>query len=97
VEGTLLQNRQMLSFYREIWDVIAMEMEGAHYFRQIIESRQLGVISRDVDTRFLYYISDLPLAAHAGLTVPLAPVEGVPPLYAVTRFILNQIIRGGSA
>ncbi len=97
VEGTLLQNRQMLSFYREIWDVIAMEMEGAHYFRQILEARQLGVISRDVRTRFLYYISDLPLDAHAGLTVPLAPVEGVPPLYAVTRSILNHIVSGGPA
>ncbi|TVR67673.1 MAG: hypothetical protein EA427_12955 [Spirochaetaceae bacterium] len=97
VEGTLLQNRRMLSFYREIWNVIAMEMEGAHYFRQILESRQLGVISREVKARFLYYISDLPLAEHAGLTVPMVPAEGVPPLYAVTRFILNQIILGGSS
>lgn len=96
VEGTLLQNRQMLSFYNEIWDVIAMEMEGAHYFRQILESRQLGVVAREVETRFLYYISDLPLAPHGGLSVPLAPVEGVPPLYAVTRLILNQILSGGS-
>lgn len=96
VEGTLLQNRQMLSFYREIWDVVAMEMEGAHYYREILESQQLGVVSREVTTRFLYYISDLPLDAHSGLTVPLAPVEGVPPLYAITRSILNQIVSGGT-
>ena len=97
VEGTLLQNRRMLHFYREIWDVIALEMEGAHYFREILEARQLGVTSRAVQCRFLYYTSDLPLNARAGLTAPLSPAEGVPPLYAVTRVILNQIVSGGTA
>jgi CRP-like cAMP-binding protein len=97
VEGTLLQNRHMLHFYREIWDVVALEMEGAHYFREILEARQLGVTSRAVQCRFLYYTSDLPLNARAGLTAPLAPTEGIPALYAVTRAILNQIVSGGSA
>lgn len=96
VEGTLLQNRQMLSFYREIWDVVGMEMEGTHYFREILESRELGVIPRDVRCSFLYYVSDVPLRAHGGLTAPLAPHEGVPPLYAITRAILNSILEGGS-
>ncbi|SIQ59174.1 Cyclic nucleotide-binding domain-containing protein [Alkalispirochaeta americana] len=96
VEGTLLQNRQMLSFYREIWDVVGMEMEGTHYYREILESRELGVIPRDVRCSFLYYVSDIPLRAHGGLTAPLAPHEGVPPLYAITRTILNNILGGGA-
>ncbi len=91
VDGTLLQNRQMLNFYRQIWDVIGIEMEGTHYYRGIVESGQLGVISRDVAFRFFYYVSDLPLQTHSNLAAPLEKSEGVPPLYAITRHILDEI------
>lgn len=94
VDGTLLQNRQMLNFYRHIWNVVGIEMEGTHYYREILESRQLGVIRPDVAFRFLYYVSDLPLDTGSSLAAPLRAAEGVPPLYAITRSILNQIIRG---
>jgi hypothetical protein len=94
VDGTLLQNRQMLNFYRQIWNVIGIEMEGTHYYREILESRQLGVIRPEVQFRFLYYVSDLPLETSATLTAPLRASEGVPPLYSITRHILNQIIAG---
>ncbi len=97
VDGTLLQNRQMLSFYQQFWDVIGIEMEGTHYYRGIVESGQLGVIKRDVNFRFLYYVSDLPLQSHSNLALPLKRSEGVPPLYAITRHILDEISRGGSA
>ena len=96
VDGTLLQNRQMLNFYRQIWDVIGMEMEGTHYYRGILESSQLGVIRDDVDYRFFFYVSDLPLQSHANLASPLRRSEGVPPLYAITRHILDDIFVGGS-
>jgi hypothetical protein len=94
VDGTLLQNRQMLNFYRQIWNVIGIEMEGTHYYREILESRQLGVIRPEVQFRFLYYVSDLPLETSATLAAPLRASEGVPPLYSITRHILNQIISG---
>lgn len=96
VEGTLLQNRQMLSFYRRIWGVIGMEMEGTHYYRQILEARELGVIPSDVQFRFCYYVSDLPMQSAGGalLSAPLALSEGVPPLYAITRHILESILEG---
>ena len=97
VDGTLLQNRQMLSFYRQIWNVVGIEMEGTHYYREILESRQLGVIRPDVVFRFLYYVSDLPLQTSSTLAAPLRAHEGVPPLYAITRHILNQIIAGEPA
>ncbi|MCG8480809.1 MAG: cyclic nucleotide-binding domain-containing protein [Spirochaetales bacterium] len=96
VDGTLLQNRQMLQFYRQIRDVVGIEMEGMHYYREILESQQLGVIGPDVEIRSLYYISDLPLEAGANLAAPLTTAEGVPPLYTITRHILNQIITGGT-
>ena len=94
VDGTLLQNRQMLTFYRGIWDVVGMEMEGTHYFGQITEARQLGVVRNALDVRFYYYVSDLPLDSHDTLSARMAQSEGVPPLYATTRHVIERIIKG---
>lgn len=96
VDGTLLQNREMLNFYRRIWGVVGMEMEGTHYYRQILEARELGVIPRDLRFQFCYYVSDLPMRPAGGalLSAPLALSEGVPPLYAITRHILASILGG---
>jgi len=75
-----------------------MEMEGAHYYRQILEARELGVIPRDVRFQFWYDVSDLPMQPVGGalLSAPLALSEGVPPLYAITRHILASILGGCS-
>ena len=96
VSGTLLQNSMMLHFYRNIWDCIGLEMEGVYYSRQIMESSQLGVLSADTELRFLYYISDLPLDTKSRLSAPLEVYEGIPPLYAITRFILSEIFEYGN-
>lgn len=90
VDGTLLQNRRMLRFYRQIWGCLGIEMEGIHYYLQVVESAQLGVISHDIRSRLFYYVSDLPLEHTASLSVPLAATEGIPPLYAITRHILSE-------
>ncbi len=92
VDGTLLQNRLMLHFYRHIWSCIGLEMEGTYYYRQVTESTQLGVIRPDVTERFFYYVSDLPLAPHGSLSSRMALSEGVPPLYAITRHILDEAL-----
>ncbi len=92
VAGTLLQNRQMLQLNKHIWGCIGLEMEGTYYFRQVLESMNRGVVSRDIEVRFLYYISDLPLDHEANLSGRLRAIEGVPPLYAVTREILAGIL-----
>jgi hypothetical protein len=92
VEGTLLQNTQMLHFYREIWGCVGLEMEGAHYFRQIQESMELGVLDSTVDLGFYYYVSDLPAKSDSLLSAPLRAWEGIPPLYAITREILGCIL-----
>ena len=65
VAGTLLQNRIMLNFYRRIWRCVGLEMEGTYYLRQILKARSLGLMSRDVALRFLYYVSDVPLVPSA--------------------------------
>ncbi len=93
VDGTLLQNRLMLRFYRKLWGCVGLEMEGSYYYRQVLESSQLGVIADDVALRFFYYVSDLPLEHGAALSSPLSATEGLPPLYAITRSILSGIFR----
>ncbi len=92
VDGTLLQNREMLGFYRHLWEVSGIEMEGFHYHRQILESKSLGVIPENVALRFFYYVSDRPLDADRSLASRLRAEEGIPPLYAITRHIINRIL-----
>ena len=92
VNGTLLQNRTMLHFYRRLWGCVGLEMEGYHYYRQVVDSAELGVVSPQVRTRSYYYVSDLPLDASATLSTPLGSTEGIPPLYAITRQILSEIL-----
>jgi hypothetical protein len=94
VDGTLLQNRMMLRFYRQIWGCLGIEMEGIHYYLQLVEARQLGVIPEGIRSRLFYYVSDLPLEHTASLSSPLAATEGIPPLYAITRHILSEALAG---
>ena len=92
VAGTLLQNRVMLNLYRHIWRCIGLEMEGTYYLRQLLKAERLRTVRSDVDMRFLYYVSDLPLDQNATLSDRLQPQEGIPPLYAITREVLNGIL-----
>lgn len=92
VTGTLMQNRTMLHFNRHIWRCIGLEMEGAFYLRHLAQSMSRGAIADDMDLRFLYYTSDLPLRHDSNLSARLRAAEGVPPLYAITREVLTGIL-----
>lgn len=96
VTGTLLQNRVLLRFYKTLWRCVGLEMEGSYYAREIRRSQSLGMLREDLKTRFLYYVSDLPLNEHSNLSARLAPWEGIPPLYATTRAVLSRIVARGS-
>ncbi len=93
VAGTLLQNRRMLHFNRQVWGCVGLEMEGTYYLSQIIESMNRGVLSDDVILRFVYYVSDLPLDHESNLSGALQANEGIPALYAVTREILSGVAK----
>jgi len=97
VAGTLLQNRAMLQFYRRVWGCVGLEMEGSWYLRAINEAEALGVLAPGASLRFIYYVSDLPLEAGQGLSARLKPVEGLPPLYAATREVLQGIFGAESS
>ncbi len=96
VEGTLLQNRIMLHYYRRLWGAVGIEMEGAYYHHQLCEGKRTGIIPEHIEQRYFYYVSDLPLGNAHNLSVPMAAAEGVPPLYAITAEVLRGIA-GGSA
>lgn len=92
VEGTLVQNRDLLQFSRNLWGCVGLEMEGSFYARQVQESRHRGLLGAEVAERYAYYVSDLPLEAEASLARSLSPGEGIPAVYAVTRAILGAIL-----
>ncbi|XMO87904.1 hypothetical protein AAFN75_06340 [Algibacter sp. AS12] len=94
VLGTSLQNKDILKFfYNSTWNVIGLEMEGAHYQKAIqAASKVRGSISADVKVRYAYYASDNPLETGATLASGGLGTSGVRPTYLITRTILEQIL-----
>ena len=93
VQGTLLQNKTLLTYYKNFWHCIGLEMEGSFYARQIQRAQALGLIPQKTALRFLYFVSDLPLEEGENLSKDLSPHEFISPLYAITRTFLTQILR----
>lgn len=93
VLGTSLQNKDILKFfYNSTWNVIGLEMEGAHYQKAIqAASKVRGSISPEVKVRYAYYASDNPLKTGATLASGGLGTSGVRPTYLITRTILEQI------
>ena len=93
VLGTSLQNKDLLSFFhKSTWNVIGLEMEGAHYQKAIQSASKIrGNISKDVKVRYAYYASDNPLETGATLASGGLGMTGVVPTYAITQKILEQI------
>ncbi|MDO6595861.1 hypothetical protein Q4512_02980 [Oceanihabitans sp. 2_MG-2023] len=93
VLGTSLQNKDILKFfYSSTWNVIGLEMEGAHYQKAIqAASKVRGSINEDVKVRYAYYASDNPLETGGTLASGGLGTSGVKPTYLITRKILQQI------
>jgi hypothetical protein len=94
VLGTSLQNKDILKFFHNsTWQVIGLEMEGAHYQKAIqAASKVRGSISPEVKVRYAYYASDNPLETGATLASGGLGTSGVRPTYLITRTILEQIL-----
>ncbi|MDO6674027.1 hypothetical protein Q4517_00500 [Tenacibaculum sp. 1_MG-2023] len=93
VLGTSLQNKDLLRFFHDsTWNVIGLEMEGAHYQKAIQSASKIrGNISENVKVRYAYYASDNPLETGATLASGGLGMSGVTPTYAITQKILEQI------
>ncbi len=94
VLGTSLQNKDILKFFHNsTWQVIGLEMEGAHYQKAIqAASKVRASISQDVKVRYAYYASDNPLETGATLASGGLGTSGVRPTYLITRTLLQQIL-----
>jgi hypothetical protein len=93
VLGTSLQNKDILKFFQEsTWNVVGLEMEGAHYQKAIqAASRLRENIREDVQVRYAYYASDNPLETGSTLASGGLGTTGVKPTYLITEKILEQI------
>ena len=93
VLGTSLQNRDILEFFHNsTWQVIGLEMEGAHYQKAIQAASKIrGNINKKVKVRYTYYASDNPLETGSTLASGGLGTTGVLPTYIITRKILEQI------
>tara|TARA_R110000823_G_scaffold315705_1_gene451006 strand:+ start:39541 stop:41115 length:1575 start_codon:yes stop_codon:yes gene_type:complete len=94
VLGTSLQNRDVLRFFHEsTWNVIGLEMEGAHYQKAIQAAAKIrGSISSKVQVRYAYYASDNPLETGSTLASGGLGTSGVKPTYLITEKIIKQIL-----
>ncbi|MFN2261447.1 MAG: hypothetical protein ABR595_05230 [Psychroflexus sp.] len=93
VLGTSLQNKDLLKFFHDsTWNVIGLEMEGAHYQKAIQAASKLrGNINSEVKVRYAYYASDNPLETGSTLASGGLGTTGVKPTYLITEKILEQI------
>src|SRR5690606_31862767 len=93
VLGTSLQNKEILKFFfNSTWNVIGLEMEGAHYQKAIqAASKVRGSINPNVKVRYAYYASDNPLETGSTLASGGLGTTGVKPTYLITRKILEQL------
>jgi hypothetical protein len=93
VLGTSLQNKEILKFFKKsTWNVIGLEMEGAHYQKAIqAASKVRGSINKDVKVRYAYYASDNPLETGGTLASGGLGTSGVKPTYVITKKIVEQI------
>jgi hypothetical protein len=94
VLGTSLQNRDVLSYFRNSsWKAIGLEMEGAHYQKAIqAQAKIRDSISQEVKVRYAYYASDNPLVTGATLASGSLGIVGVKPTYLITLKCLSRIL-----
>ena len=94
VLGTSLQNKDILKFFNNsTWNVVGLEMEGAHYQKAIQSASKIRhSISSKVKVQYAYYASDNPLKTGGTLASGGLGTSGVKPTYLITEKMLNQIL-----
>ena len=94
VLGTSLQNGDVLNYFKSSsWNVIGLEMEGAHFQKAIQAAAKIRKsIDENVVLRYVYYASDNPLLTGSTLASGSLGLVGVKPTYAITLKFLNKIL-----
>ena len=92
VAGTILQNSELLTYYKHIEGCVGLEMEGCYFAQAIQQGIEQSLLKENIPTRFIYYVSDLPLHAESNLAQEGDNVswdEGVPTMNAITEQCLK--------
>ncbi|WP_319422915.1 DUF6909 family protein [Pleurocapsa sp. FMAR1] len=94
VLGTSLQNADVLEYFRSSsWNVVGLEMEGAHLQKAIQAAAKIRKsINENVILRYVYYASDNPLMTNATLASGSLGQSGVKPTYAIALKFLQKIL-----
>ena len=94
VLGTSLQNADVLEYFRSSsWNVVGLEMEGAHLQKAIQAAAKIRQsIKENVVLRYVYYASDNPLIANSTLASGSLGESGVKPTYAISLKFLHKIL-----
>ena len=94
VLGTSLQNADVLNYFQSSsWNVIGLEMEGAHLQKAIQAAAKIRKsIDENVILRYVYYASDNPLLTGGTLASGSLGQTGVKPTYAIALKFLNKIL-----
>ncbi len=94
VLGTSLQNADVLNYFKSSsWNVIGLEMEGAHLQKAIQAAAKIRKsINEHVILRYVYYASDNPLLSGGTLASGSLGQTGVKPTYAISLKFLNKIL-----
>jgi hypothetical protein len=96
VAGTILQNCDLLNFYKNVQGCIGLEMEGFFFVREIESCIKCGILKPEFLTRCFYYASDLPLDPNQNLAQESGNVsweEGVCSMNAIQRYVLKKIFQ----
>ncbi|VEP12994.1 conserved hypothetical protein [Hyella patelloides LEGE 07179] len=93
VLGTSLQNADVLNYFKSSsWNVIGLEMEGAHLQKAIQAAAKIRKsIDENVILRYVYYASDNPLMTGSTLASGSLGQTGVKPTYAIATRFLHKI------
>ncbi|NEO67314.1 MAG: hypothetical protein F6J98_45965, partial [Moorea sp. SIO4G2] len=94
VMGTSLQNSDILAYFKSSsWNVIGLEMEGAHLQKAIQAASMIRKsIDEKVKLRYAYYASDNPLLTGSTLASGGLGTTGVKPTYLITMKFLKKIL-----
>lgn len=96
VAGTILQNNDLLNFYKIVMGCIGIEMEGYYFAREIENSVKHKLLSEKFIMRSIYYVIDIPTDPNLVLSQERGNhcwEEGVSTVNAVKRFLLNEIMK----
>ena len=90
----LQTSEDILKFFKNsTWNVVGLEMEGAHYQKAIQSASKIRrSISSKVKVQYAYYASDNPLETGGTLASGGLGTSGVKPTYLITEKMLNQIL-----